>query len=336
MESRKCSQQCGFFASGASFYGRAGQESRKALPVLARSANLFSSAHPFLAGGRRFDQIGLEQASMTTASPCAPAHAPARTEQTQPSSVFNFGDQPVRIVTIDGEPWFVAKDVCTTLGYRDAEKGTRNLGTHQKGVHDLRTPGGDQRVTIINEPGLYRLVLRSRKPEAVAFSDWVASEVLPSIRKTGTYSAPRPAPESPNKPARVQMAFMPAKDQSRVSHLRVTVDSYSRHSNTHAVLHVTCGDVGFAIAINAPTLRDFASGEAVVAEYPKGRNPLNTQFTALYRAHLKPEPPSSRIDLRRLRSRAEKHLSHAQDLVDELDALMEQQSGAHSPGDTKW
>lgn len=106
--------------------------------------------------------------------------------------VFNFGDNQVRLVVCDGEPWFVAADVCKALGYRDAEKGTRNLSTHQKadtqivgsssgGVEQLR------KVTIINESGLYRLVLRSRKPEAEKFSDWVTGEVLPSIRKTGQY-----------------------------------------------------------------------------------------------------------------------------------------------------
>lgn len=100
---------------------------------------------------------------------------------------FDFHGHNVRIVMRDGEPWFVASDICKALGYRDTEKGTRNLGIHQKGTHPMRTPGGTQTVTIINESGLYRLVLRSRKPEAEAFSDWVTSEVLPSIRKTGSY-----------------------------------------------------------------------------------------------------------------------------------------------------
>lgn len=105
-------------------------------------------------------------------------------------SVFNFQSNDVRTVLRDGEPWFVASDVCRALGYRDADKGTRILGTHQKGTQIVPTPGGDQRLTIINESGLYRLVLRSRKPEAVAFSDWVTGEVLPSIRKTGAYAVP--------------------------------------------------------------------------------------------------------------------------------------------------
>lgn len=115
-------------------------------------------------------------------------------------SVFNFGTHAVRIVVRDGEPWFVASDVCATLGYRDAEKGTRNLGSHQKAdtqIVGTSSNGTDQarRVTIINESGLYRLVLRSRKPEAEKFSDWVTGEVLPSIRKTGRYEEPSAQPQ---------------------------------------------------------------------------------------------------------------------------------------------
>lgn len=105
-------------------------------------------------------------------------------------SVFNFGTHAVRIVVRDGEPWFVATDVAAALGYLTAKDAARNLSEHQKGGHILPTPGGEQRVTIINESGLYRLVLRSRKPEAEKFSDWVTGEVLPSIRKTGRYEKP--------------------------------------------------------------------------------------------------------------------------------------------------
>lgn len=110
-------------------------------------------------------------------------------------SVFNFGAHAVRIVVRDGEPWFVATDVAAALGYLTAKDAARNLSEHQKGGHILPTPGGEQRVTIINESGLYRLVLRSRKPEAEKFSDWVTGEVLPSIRKTGRYEKPAAQPQ---------------------------------------------------------------------------------------------------------------------------------------------
>lgn len=114
-------------------------------------------------------------------------------------SVFNFANHPVRVVTVDGAPWFVASDVAEALGYRDAANAGRILADHQKAdtqIVSTSPDGTEQRrsVTIINESGLYRLVLRSRKPEAERFSDWVTGEVLPAIRKTGRYeAAPQPA-----------------------------------------------------------------------------------------------------------------------------------------------
>ncbi|RIQ15842.1 hypothetical protein D0850_17015 [Bordetella avium] len=106
-------------------------------------------------------------------------------------SVFNFGTHEIRIVMRDGEPWFVCTDVASALGYLTAKDAARHLDDDEKGRHIVPTPGGDQNVTIINESGLYALVLRSRKPEARKFAKWVTSEVLPTIRKTGSYGTPR-------------------------------------------------------------------------------------------------------------------------------------------------
>lgn len=95
----------------------------------------------------------------------------------------------LRMVRIDGEPWFVAADVCKVLGthVRDAN---RLLDEDEKGVDTIHTPGGEQQVSVVNEPGLYSLILRSRKPEAKRFKRWVTHEVLPTIRKTGGYMTP--------------------------------------------------------------------------------------------------------------------------------------------------
>lgn len=107
--------------------------------------------------------------------------------QVSSQPVFSFGEHKVRVVVRDGEPWFVAVDVALTLGYRNAPDAARHLDDDEKGTQIVRTPGGDQKVTVINESGLYALVLRSRKPEARKFAKWVTSEVLPAIRKTGVY-----------------------------------------------------------------------------------------------------------------------------------------------------
>ena len=101
---------------------------------------------------------------------------------------FNFESQQIRVVEINNEPWFVATDVASVLEYRDAHDMTRILDDDEKGTQIVRTLGGEQSVSVINESGLYSAILRSRKPEAKAFKKWVTYEVLPSIRKTGSYS----------------------------------------------------------------------------------------------------------------------------------------------------
>lgn len=92
----------------------------------------------------------------------------------------------VRVVDVNGEPWFVAKDVCDCLEL-DLASGARGLDDDEKGLHTMQTPGGAQEMSIISEAGLYSLILRSRKPEAKAFKRWVTHDILPSIRKTGGY-----------------------------------------------------------------------------------------------------------------------------------------------------
>ena len=95
----------------------------------------------------------------------------------------------VRVVMIDGEPWLVGKDVATALGYKDPGKAIReHVPDKFKGGAEMDTPGGVQNVVVINEAGMYKLVMRSKLESAENFSDWVCEEVLPSIRKTGSYS----------------------------------------------------------------------------------------------------------------------------------------------------
>lgn len=96
----------------------------------------------------------------------------------------------------DGEPWFVAKDVLDVL---DLDKtALRKLDEDEKGVDSIHTPGGEQQMTIVSEPGFYKLVMRSRKPEAKAFQRWVTHEVLPALRREGGYMVAR-ADETPEE-----------------------------------------------------------------------------------------------------------------------------------------
>ena len=102
---------------------------------------------------------------------------------------FHFGDQQVRVISDDqGDPWFVAADVCAALTVNTEQ--TRRLDDDEKGLRTVQTPGGLQEMLTINESGLYSLILTSRKPSAKKFKKWVTSEVLPSIRRTGAYATP--------------------------------------------------------------------------------------------------------------------------------------------------
>ena len=97
----------------------------------------------------------------------------------------------IRRVEVDGEFWLVGKDVAQVLGYKNPQEAIRtHVDDDDKGVSEILTPGGKQNVPIINESGLYSLVLSSKLPSAKKFRRWVTSEVLPSIRKHGAYMTP--------------------------------------------------------------------------------------------------------------------------------------------------
>ncbi len=111
--------------------------------------------------------------------------------------VFNYGNNEIRTVIIDGEPWLVAKDVCDVLGLVDVSMTVRGLDDDEKGTSSICTPGGMQSMTVINEAGLYKLTFKSRKPAAKEFTRWVTHEVLPQIRKTGSYYIPKSKNKTP-------------------------------------------------------------------------------------------------------------------------------------------
>lgn len=95
-----------------------------------------------------------------------------------------FGE--IRVIEIDGEPWFVAADVCRALEHSNVSVALDRLDDDEKAKLNLGLPGGA--TNCVNEPGLYAMILGSRKPEAKAFKRWITHEVIPSIRKTGTYT----------------------------------------------------------------------------------------------------------------------------------------------------
>lgn len=136
--------------------------------------------------------------------------------------LLNFNDMPVQYLTDgQGDPWFIAKDICHILGYMNARDALyRHVDSEDKGVVKRDTLGGAQNVSIINESGLYSLVLSSKMPNARKFKHWVTSEVLPSIRKHDTYMTPQTLAESLNNPQTVITILeqLKAEQELRLAH----------------------------------------------------------------------------------------------------------------------
>jgi len=171
-----------FFASGAPSMGGAGQgpQGRRRLPGTATCSD---AAHP----------VCSREA----------VHKPNRSKRTMTNTptIFDFNSSAVRVVADDkGEPWFLANDVCTILGYANTSQAVKK-NCREGGISKRYTPSesGDQEMLFINEGNLYRLIIKSRKPEAEAFEIKVMEEILPTIRKTGGYQIPGTKKALPGK-----------------------------------------------------------------------------------------------------------------------------------------
>lgn len=130
---------------------------------------------------------------------------------------FEFESHALRVnLDAAGQPWFVAADVCAALDLPETHKAIARLDDDEKGRNSIPTPGGQQEMSVVNESGLYNLVLGSRKPEAKRFKRWITHEVLPSIRKTGAYASP------------MSVAALPAPTQDRVTALLLIGEALAR------------------------------------------------------------------------------------------------------------
>ncbi len=111
-------------------------------------------------------------------------------QQPQALTVFNFQEQETRITLIDGNPWWLAIDVCTILDHSDVSMAVSRLDEDEKLIQAMFVSGQSRQTWLVNESGLYHLIFTSRKSEAETFRRWVTHEVLPAIRKTGRYILP--------------------------------------------------------------------------------------------------------------------------------------------------
>jgi len=126
---------------------------------------------------------------------------------------FQFNTHNLRIIPDEhGEPWFVAKDVCDILGYKNSSKAIKDH-CRKSGVTNSYTPALSNTYNLIDEGNLYRLIIKSNKPESEPFENWVCDEVLPSIRKTGLYQLPCTANKEPNNKSLLPDSFMVTPDE---------------------------------------------------------------------------------------------------------------------------
>ncbi|TXH26215.1 MAG: hypothetical protein E6R06_07265 [Mycobacterium sp.] len=119
---------------------------------------------------------------------------------------FFYAGAAVRVMVINGSPWFILADLCRVLSIANSRHVAARLADDQKGVAQNDTPGGMQQVTIVSESGMYEVVIRSDKPEAMRFRRWITTEVLPAIRKTGSYSRYPAHPETATLPSKRELA----------------------------------------------------------------------------------------------------------------------------------
>lgn len=156
----------------------------------------------------------------------------------------------IRTTTINGEPWFVAADVCKALDLNNNRMAIERLDVDEKGVSSIDTLGGKQELTIVNEPGLYALVLGSRKPEAKAFKRWITHEVIPTIRKHGAYMTPEKVEEILLNPDTIiKLATELKEERERTAALNAKIKADKPYT-----------EFGAAIAANSDAIlvRDFA------------------------------------------------------------------------------
>lgn len=176
--------------------------------------------------------------------------------------VFDFEQKSVRVVMKGSEPWWVAKDVADILEFRDAANAIRLLDEDEKGTQKVSTPGGEQEMSVINESGLYTLIMRSNKPEAKRFRKWVTSEVLPALRKTGRYSVKKdPDEEKRLEIARQRIALQEKNANARlakimqrmVEHPAYELTKESKQILAHEITHLTTGREHLAMLPDAGT-----------------------------------------------------------------------------------
>lgn len=177
-------------------------------------------------------------------------------------TLFDFNGAAVRVIHNESGIWFVASDVCRVLEIANNRDAVAGLSEDEKGVASTDTPGGSQQVSVINESGLYCLIFKSRKPQAIDFRKWVTSEVLPTIRQTGAYALPGLTPTN-----RIPENFVEA--------LRLAADAEEQRQALQLQLEEAAPKLEvYERCMSSNTLFDFKQVAALLAEKNLGSTNL--------------------------------------------------------------
>ena len=197
--------------------------------------------------------------------------------------IFNFNSNTIRVIERDGEPWWVAKDVCDVLGLGTTAKAVEGLDSDEKGMSIVHTLGGNQPMTIINEPGLYSLILRSRKPEAKAFKRWITHEVIPAIRKHGGYIVSSPDDSDTAIMARGYQAALIALERKDQTIAKLKADKAKTEQFT-SLGRAVCDSGDYMLISKAAVIMAQADCKFTIQETGE-RRIIGSQYLRLYLEH---------------------------------------------------
>ena len=169
---------------------------------------------------------------------------------------FIFNQDQVRIVDRDGEPWFVLKDVCSILEIiNHNEVATRLRDSQKDGVDLTDSMGRRQNITVINESGLYSVIMRSHKPDAERFQIWVTDEVLPSIRKTGSYGTTAIDLRDPAQLTQIAAQLVDLVNEEKAKNLQLTTELAEATPKAAALDIISSADGSLCITDAAKALQ---------------------------------------------------------------------------------
>ena len=170
--------------------------------------------------------------------------------------LFNFEGREIRVVGAGDKPLFVARDICAVLGLENTSMAINALEEDEKGINEVDTLGGEQRMLCVTESGLYRMVFRSNKPNAEKFRRWVFHEVLPSLRKNGVYAISR-TPSGPLAPVNVER-------RSVLMFLHEAMPEAALPPKMIMQFGLSCRSMAKALGVRGVLMEDPLLGEALV------------------------------------------------------------------------